>query len=291
MRVVEGRIPFRGFRTWYREVGPEGGIPLVCLHGGPGSTHYYFQPLEELAGQGRRVVVYDQLGCGNSDRPDDPGLWTVELFLDELRTLRETLGLDRIHLLGTSWGSMLAIEYALTQPAGLVSLVLNSPPTSAETWMAEAGRLRDELPEDVRSTLAEHEAAGTTDHPDYVAAEEVFWRRHILLVDPPPDYVVRGRAERGRQVYRSLWGVSEWNANGKLHDWDVRDRLSEIAVPTLVTSGRFDECTPALAEDAQRGIPGAERVLFEESSHSAYIEEPERFRAVLTDFLRRVEAA
>ena len=289
MSVVEGRIPFRGFHTWYRDLGPEGGIPLVCLHGGPGSTHHYFQPLEKLAEEGRRLVVYDQLGCGGSDRPDDPELWTVELFLDELRTLRETLGLDRIHLLGTSWGSMLAIEYALTQPAGLVSLVLNSPPTSAETWMAEAGRLRDELPEDVRSTLAEHEAAGTTDHPDYVAAEEVFWRRHILLVDPPPDYVVRGRAERGRKVYRSLWGVSEWNANGKLHDWDVRHRLHEIDVPTLVTSGRYDECTPALAEEAQRGIPGAERVLFEESSHSAYVEEPERFRAVVTDFLERVE--
>jgi proline-specific peptidase len=291
MRVVEGRIPFHGFHTWYRDIGPEGGIPLVCLHGGPGSTHNYFKPLEELAAQGRRVVLYDQLGCGNSDRPDDPNLWTVELFLDELRTLRDALGLDRIHLLGSSWGSMLALEYVLARPPGLVSLVLNSPPTSAETWMAEAARLRDELPEDVRRTLAEHEAAGTTDHPDYEAAEQVFWRRHILRVDSPPDFVLRGRAERGRQVYRSLWGVSEWNANGKLHDWDVRHRLLEIDVPTLVTSGRYDECTPVLAEEAQRGIPGAERVLFEESSHSAYVEEPERFRAVVRDFLERVEAA
>jgi proline-specific peptidase len=246
--------------------------------------------LEQLAEAGRRLVVYDQLGCGSSDRPDDPDLWTVELFVDELRTLRAALDLERIHLLGTSWGSMLAIEYALTRPLGLVSLTLNSPPTAAETWMAEARRLRDQLPEDVRQTLAEHEAAGTTDHPDYETAEEVFWRRHILLVDPPPDYVLRGRAERGRQVYRSLWGVSEWNANGKLHDWDVRDQLAEIRVPTLVTSGRYDECTPALAEDAQRGIPGAERVLFEESSHMAYVEEPERFRAVLTDFLERAES-
>jgi len=291
MRIAEGRIPFRGFHTWYRDVGPEGGIPLLCLHGGPGSTHHYFKPLEELAAQGRRVVVYDQLGCGNSDRPDDPNLWTVELFVDELRTLRDALGLERIHLLGSSWGSMLALEYALTQPPGLVSLVLNSPPTASETWMAEAARLRDELPEDVRRTLAEHEAAGTTDHPDYEAAEQVFWRRHILRVDSPPDFVLWGRAERGRQVYRSLWGVSEWNANGKLHDWDVRHRLHEIDVPTLVTSGRYDECTPALAEEAQRGIPGAERVLFEESSHSAYVEEPERFRAVVRDFLERVEAA
>jgi proline-specific peptidase len=291
VRVVEGRIPFRGFHTWYRDLGPEEGVPLVCLHGGPGSTHHYFQPLEHLVEEGRRLVVYDQLGCGGSDRPDDPDLWTVELFLDELRTLREALGLDRIHLLGTSWGAMLAIEYALTQPGGLVSLTLNSPPTSAETWTAEAARLRDELPEHHRRAIERHEAAGTLDHPEYKAAEDEFWRRHVLRIDPPPDFVLRGKAGKGTPVYRSLWGLSEWNANGKLHDWDVRDRLSEIRVPTLVTSGRYDECTPKLAEDAQRGIPGAERVLFEESSHSAYAEEPERFRAVLADFLARAEAA
>ena len=290
MREVEGRIPFRGFETWYRDVGPEGGVPLVCLHGGPGSTHHYFTPLERLAEEGRRLVVYDQLGCGSSDRPDDPELWTVELFVDEVRTVREALGLDRIHLLGTSWGSMLAIEYMLTRPAGVVSLTLNSPPTASETWMAEAARLRDELPEHHRRAIEEHEAAGTIDHPDYVAAENEFWRRHVLLIDPQPDFVERGRAEKGTPVYRALWGMSEWNANGRLHDWDVRHRLAEIQVPTLVTSGRYDECTPKLAEDAARGIPGAEQVLFEESSHMAFVEEPELFRSTLTDFLARAEA-
>jgi proline-specific peptidase len=290
VRAVEGHVPFRGFRTWYRDVGPEGGIPLLCLHGGPGSTHWYFHPLEQLAEEGRRLVVYDQLGCGGSDRPDDPDLWTVELFVDEVGTVREALGLDRIHLLGTSWGSMLAIEYMLTQPSGVVSLTLNSPPTASATWAAEAARLRDELPEQHRRAIAEHEAAGTLDHPDYVAAENEFWRRHVLLVDPMPDFVQRGRAEKGTPVYRTLWGRSEWSPDGRLHDWDVRDRLSEIRVPTLVTSGLYDECTPALAEAAQRGIPGAERVLFEHSSHMAFVEEPERFRAVLSDFLARAEA-
>jgi proline-specific peptidase len=290
VRVVEGRIPFRGYETWYRDVGPEEGVPLVCLHGGPGSTHWYFQPLEHLADEGRRVVVYDQLGCGSSDRPDDPELWTVDLFVDELRTLRAALGLERIHLLGTSWGSMLAIEYVLTQPAGLVSLTLNSPPTAAETWAAEAIRLRDRLPEHHRRALVEHEAAGTQEHPDYLAAEDEFWRRHICLLDPPPDFVMRGRAERGTPVYRSLWGVSEWNPNGRLRHWDVRGRLAEIQVPTLVTSGLYDECTPELAEAAQQGIPGAERVLFEQSSHMAFVEEPERYRSVLSDFLARAES-
>jgi proline-specific peptidase len=291
VRAVEGRVPFRGFETWYRDVGPVEGVPLLCLHGGPGSSHHYFEPLEALAEDGRRVVLYDQLGCGGSDRPDDPDLWTVELFVDEIAALRSGLGLERIHLLGSSWGSMLGIEYALTTPAGLVSLTLNSPPTASETWKAEATRLRDELPEDVRRVLAKHEAAGTTDDPEYEAAEGEFGRRHICRVEPLPDFVLRGRAAKNRAVYESLWGISEWNPNGKLRDWDVRDRLSEIDVPTLITSGRYDECTPMLAEDAQRGIPGAERVLFEDSSHTAFVEEPERFRAVLSDFLARAEAA
>jgi proline-specific peptidase len=291
VRAVEGRVPFRGFETWYRDVGPVEGVPLLCLHGGPGSSHHYFEPLEALAEDGRRVILYDQLGCGSSDRPDDPDLWTVELFVDEIAAVRRGLGLERIHLLGSSWGSMLGIEYALTTPAGLVSLTLNSPPTASETWKAEATRLRDELPEDVRRVLAKHETAGTTDDPEYEAAEGEFWRRHICRVEPLPDFVLRGRAAKNRAVYESLWGISEWNPNGKLRDWDVRDRLSEIDVPTLITSGRYDECTPMLAEDAQRGIPGAERVLFEDSSHTAFVEEPQRFRDVLSDFLARAEAA
>ncbi len=201
------------------------------------------------------------------------------------------LGLERIHLLGSSWGSMLGIEYALTKPAGLVSLTLNSPPTASATWQAEAMRLRDELPEDVKRVLAKHEEAGTTADPEYEAAEEEFWRRHICRIEPMPACVRRGRAAKNRAVYESLWGVSEWNPNGKLRDWDVRHRLREIDAPTLITSGRYDECTPKLAEEAQRGIPGSERVLFEESSHMAFVEEPERFRRVLSDFLARAEAA
>jgi proline-specific peptidase len=291
VRADEGRIPFRGFETWYRDVGPVNGVPLLCLHGGPGSSHHSFEPLEALADQGRRVVLYDQLGCGASTRPDDPELWTVGLFVDEIGAVRRALGLEQIHLFGSSWGSMLGIEYALTRPGGLVSLTLNSPPTASETWTAEARRLRDDLPEDVKRVLAKHEAAGTTDDPEYEAAEEVFWRRHICRLDPLPACVQRARAAKSRKVYEALWGISEWNANGKLRNWDVRDRLAEIDVPTLVTSGRYDECTPKLAEDAQRGIPGAERVLFEDSSHTAYVEEPQRFRAVLAEFIARAESA
>src|SRR5438094_297013 len=131
--AVEGTVKFRGYDVWYRIVGQaeqSGKLPLLCLHGGPGVPHDYLEPLEALAGNGRRVIFYDQLGCGNSDQPHDPDLWTVALFVEELGVVREQLGLARTHLLGQSWGGMLAMQYMLTQPAGIASLTVASSPAS-----------------------------------------------------------------------------------------------------------------------------------------------------------------
>ena len=166
--MAEGFVPFRGYRTWYRVAGEgeePGKLPLLCLHGGPGGTHDYLEPLEGMAETGRRTIFYDQLGCGRSDLPDDPSLWTVELFVDEVRAVREALGLERVHLFGNSWGGMLAMEYALTRPPGLASLVLASAPASIPQWIEETGRLRAQLPAEVQEVLDRHEAAGTTDDP------------------------------------------------------------------------------------------------------------------------------
>src|ERR671937_2396141 len=144
--VSEGFVDVRGYRTWYRAVG-SGATPLLALHGGPGSTHHYFAPLDRLAAE-RRVVVYDQIGCGSSDRPTDLD-WSVEVFREEVAAVREQLGLERIHLLGTSWGGMLALEHVLSGAAGIVSLVLSSTLASVDDWAAEQEKLRDALPEDV----------------------------------------------------------------------------------------------------------------------------------------------
>jgi L-proline amide hydrolase len=294
--VSEGFVSFGGFRIWYRVVGdlaqPEPAkFPLLVLHGGPGGPSDYLEPLEELADAGRPIVFYDQLGCGNSDQPNDPSMWRVELFLEELSTVRQELGLDHIHLLGHSWGGMLAMEYALTKPVGLASLILASSPASIPQWIAEANRLCRDLPQEVEQTLRHHEEAGTTDEVAYEEAMMVFYRRHLCRLDPWPEPLMRtfAKLEANPEVYNTMWGPSEFHATGTLKEWDVRDRLGEIQLPTLVTSGRHDEATPTIAETVHRGIAGSEWVVFEQSSHAAHLEEDEEFRRVLNDFMRRVE--
>ena len=291
----EGFVRFRGHRVWYRIVGDRdapGRFPLLCLHGGPGAPHDYLEPLEALVASGRRVIFYDQLGCGNSDKPSDPSLWKVPLFVEEVGAVRKALGLSRVHLLGQSWGGMLAMSYALTQPMGVVSLVVHSSPASIPQWIAEANRLRAELPADVQATLVKHEKDGSTEDPAYQEAMMSFYRRHVCRVDPWPDPLLRtfAKLQANPEVYLTMNGPSEFHVIGNLKDFDIADRLHEIRVPTLILSGRYDEATPAIAERVHRGIPGSEWVLFENSSHMAHLEEPERYFQVLDRFLSGVEA-
>ena len=289
MNAVEGVVSFRGYETWYRVVGEDapGRLPLLCLHGGPGSTHHYFEPLERLAEQGRRVVLYDQLGCGGSSRPEDDSIYSLRLFLDELDTLRAALGLDRVHLLGTSWGGMLALEHVLASPDGVAGLVLSSTLCEAEQWTQEVTRLRDELPEAERALLG----ADDRDAPGFAAAEATFDRRHFHRLDPPHPAVARGLAGKSRRPYEAMWGRNEWSVTGSLAGWSVCNRLGEIRSPTLVVHGGHDLCTPVIAARLVDGIADAKYVVLEESSHTPATEEPERYRAAVGGFLERVERA
>ena len=293
--VQEGHVEFRGFKVWYRIVGDSEAkdkLPVLCLHGGPGATHDYLEPLKALSGSGRRVIFYDQLGCGKSPVPSDPDMWTVELFVEEVDVVREALGLDRLHILGQSWGGMLGMEYALTRPKGLASLIAVSSPASMPLWVAEANRLRKELPPAVQQVLLKHERAGTTQDAAYQEAMMVFYRRHLCRLNPWPEPLRRSFAKmmQDAEVYHTMNGPSEFHVIGVIKDWDITARLGEIDVPTLVISGRYDEATPALVEAVHRGIPNSEWVLFENSSHSVHMEEPERFLQVVSRFLDRVEA-
>jgi L-proline amide hydrolase len=188
---------------------------------------------------------------------------------------------------------MLAMEYALTQPEGVAGLIIESSPASMTLWVAEANHLRDDLPPDVQATLLEHEEKGTTDSPEYVAAMQVFYDRHVCRTKPTPEPFRRtiDCLTANPEVYNYMNGPSEFHVIGTIKDWDVTDRLGEIRLPTLVMSGRHDEATPTIARAVTDGIPGARWELFENSSHTCHLEEPERALRVVDDFLTEVEAA
>jgi proline iminopeptidase len=286
----EGHVEVGGYPVWYQIVGAGEAAPLLVLHGGPGFTHEYVRSLEDLRGQ-RPVVFYDQLGCGRSPRPPNAELCTTEYFVEELAEIRRQLGLERVHILGQSWGTMLAVEYMLTRPQGVLSLVLASPCISIPRWVEDANGLRAELPQDVRAVIDRHEAAGYTGCPEYQAAMLVYYKRHVCRLDPWPDEVERAFAGYSPEVYETMWGPSEFTVSGNLSGFDRSSRLAEIEVPALFTCGRHDEATPEALAWYQRLLPGSELVVFEESSHMAHLEERERYQEVVGDFLARAEAA
>jgi len=293
--VTEGTIPFKGYKTWYKIVGEkedEGKLPLLLLHGGPGACHDYLWSLAPMADTGRRVIFYDQIGCGLSQIGESkPEMWTVDLFVEEVDNVRKALGLDRIHLLGQSWGGMLAMEYMIRQPEGVASVTIASSPASMIQWVEEANKLREQLPPEVNATLLKHEADGTTSDPEYITAMTEFYNRHVCRVVPNPDYVQRSFTKLGEnpEVYNTMNGPSEFFVVGTLKNWNVIPQLGKINAPTLVTSGRYDEATPTIAETVHKGIPGSEWVLFENSSHMAHVEEADRFMQVLSAFISRHE--
>ena len=291
MKNEEGRIDVDGHRVWCRRVG-ERGVPLLLLHGGPGAGHDYLEPLAGLA-ERRAVIFYDQLGCGRSDQHDDPSLWRIERFVREVDTVRAALGLDRVHILGQSWGGWLAIEYMLSAPKGVVGLVLASTSASIPEFVDEAWRLIGEMPDTIGETIRHHEAADEYDHPVFVAALEAFYKRHLCRLDPWPDALERSgknlEAGGGHTVYNTINGPTEFTVTGELKDWDRIDRLGEITVPTLITVGRHDEITPACAETIHRGIAGSRVVVFEDSAHCAHLEETEAYLEIVGAFLAEVD--
>ncbi len=287
--VSEGYVDFRGYRTWYRVAGElgSGATPLLALHGGPGSTHHYFAPLEGLAAE-RSVVLYDQIGCGGSDRPQDIE-WSVGVFREEVDAVREQLGLERIHLLGTSWGGMLALEHVLSGAQGIVVLLLRSTLATLDQSPGEQLQLRGALPAEVVAVLDRHDGAGTYDDPEYDQAMEAYFDRHFYRGPKPCAELEAMSTSKAVEVYRAMQGPNEWTVTGALRGWDVRDRLAEIEVPTLVIRGRHDMSTDPISTTLVNGIKGAREVVLENSSHTPVLEETDEYLDAISKFMREVE--
>ncbi|MDR6505587.1 proline iminopeptidase-family hydrolase [Arthrobacter oryzae] len=288
LHVSEGYVEVRGGRVWYQVLGDGIGIPLVTIHGGPGGTHDYLEPLGALADE-RQVVFYDQLGAGKSDIPDDVSLWTNDRLVEEVEAVLDAVGSPRVHLLGQSWGTIVGAEYALRSPERLASLVLSDPCLSIPRFAAATAALRAALPADVQAILARHEAAGTTASEEYQEASMEFYRRHVCRLDPWPDALMRTFGQLNLTIYERMQGPSEFVITGIHKDYDVTDRLGGLTVPTLFMCGRYGETRPEETKYYQSLVPGSEAVIFEESSHLPHLEEPARYAQVLREFLHRCD--
>jgi L-proline amide hydrolase len=289
--VTEGHVDFRGYRTWYRVTGSLDAdkAPLVVVHGGPGCTHDYLDSLTGLADTGRAVIHYDQLGNGGSTHLPGEGadFWTVDLFAAELDNLVAKLGIaGRYHVMGQSWGGMLAAEHAVTRPAGLRSVVIADSPASMELWLAAANRLREQLPADVQATLLRHEEAGTTDSEEYAAATRVFYDRHVCRI-PWPEEVARTFAamDEDPTVYHTMNGPSEFHVVGTLKGWTIIDRLDRITAPTFLISGKYDEATPEVVQPYADRIADVRWQIFENSSHMPHVEEKDACLEAVAAFI------
>ncbi|MFZ1063082.1 MAG: proline iminopeptidase-family hydrolase [Acidimicrobiales bacterium] len=288
----EGLLPFGDYVTWYRVTGDlnSGLTPLVVVHGGPGCSHDYLENLVGLAESGRAVIHYDQLGGGRSTLLPAKGadFWTVQLFLDELDNLLVGLGVhEDYHLLGQSWGGMLAAEHAVGQPRGLRSLILSNSPASMSLWSSEAKVLRAGMDPAIAEVLDRHEAAGTTADAEYVRATQAYYDLHVCRVVPNPPELIRTMEfmSRDSTVYNVMNGPNEFHCVGTLRDWTIEDRAHRIIVPTLLLSGRFDEATPRTVQPFHEAIRGSRWEIFESSSHMPFIEETERYLDVVGTFL------
>ncbi len=284
-----GFLPVEGGRVWYEVNGTGTGTPLLVLHGGPGIPHDYLANLA-LLGDERPVIFYDQLGCGQSDRPEDPALWTRERFARELAAVRAALGLEDVVLFGQSWGSVLAVDYlsglAGVRPAGVRGAILAGPALSIPRWIADSRRLMAALPPEVGQAIQEGERTGQTETEAFKAATQVYYQNFVCRADPWPPELERAFAGMGAQVNTTMSGPTEFTITGPLKDVDVTAQLRALDLPLLFVCGEHDEATPEATRSYAALAPRADVIVVEGAAHVANYDRPEEYLSALRGWLR-----
>lgn len=283
-----GYIKVSGGKVWYKIAGEGKKTPLVILHGGPGFPHDYLLSLEELAKE-RKVIFYDQLGCGNSDRPSDPKLWKIERFVEELATLIKELQLKKFHLYGHSWGTMLAVDYFLSRPEGIKSIMLASPIIKISLWAKAWADYKENLPSAVLETLKFYEEQNWYDAPEYLMAVNEFYKRHVCRLDPQPLHMNEAASKMGTESYLTMWGPNEFTCTGNLKDYDRIKEVQNLQLPVLITCGQYDGADPKSCRYYQKIIPRSKLKIFAKSAHMPHWEEKEEYLKALRKFISEVE--
>lgn len=293
MKIEEGYMPFLGHKTYFRIVGENsnGKLPLLLLHGGPGSTHNYFEVLDVLASEGHQIISYDQIGCGNSFVDGHKELWNSTTWLNELEALVQHLGITKCHLLGQSWGAMMIVEGLITRKLPFVSsAILSSGTCSCDLWSREQHRLISFMPADEQLAIKRAELSGNFESQDYLKANDHYTQ--LYACDAPttdsPECLRRNK-RFGFEAYNVAWGPNEYTPLGNLKNFEFTDRLQEISVPCLIISGTNDESTPLISKTMFDRIPNADWELLEGARHLTFVDCNEEYCRILNRWMQSNE--
>ena len=287
----EGFVKVLGYSLFYRSFGTPLKGTILCLHGGPGATHDYLLSMADLAEEGYRVVFYDQLGCGKSDVPKDKQLFVPERYVEEVEAFRKHLKLGKIHVIGSSWGGMLAIAYALKYQKNMKSLTTVGGLHSVPMTTHEMNRMKNRLPKEVKATMDKYEAEGDYENPIYGEAVMVFYKKHLCRMEKWPKELTYSLEHISKPVYYTMNGPNEFTIIGNIRYWDVTDKLPSIKVPTLVLTGEYDEVSPRVGRVIHKKIDGSKLVILPGCSHTPFWEKKDAFMKTVTSFLERIRAA
>jgi len=285
------------FRVWTKRVGDNPRIKLLLLHGGPGGTHEYFEAFEDyFPDAGIEYYFYDQLGSAHSDQPDEPDLWEVPRFVDEVEQVRRALGLDQSNffLLGHSWGGILAIEYALAHQQHLKGLIISNMMSSIPAYNDYANEvIMPALDQEALAEIKRLEADGKYDDPRYMELLiPHHYTQHFLRMPPDewPDSVNRMFAHLNQSVYIPMQGPSELGASGKLVKWDRTEDLKKITVPTLVIGARHDTMDPAHMEWMAHEVKQGRYLFCPNGSHLSIYDDQKTYVEGIMSFLNDVDS-
>jgi proline iminopeptidase len=297
VRLITIQTPQGNFRVWTKRVGNNPSIKVLLLHGGPGATHEYFEALDSyFPNAGIEYYYYDQLGSAYSDQPDQPALWDIPRFVDEVEQVRKALKLDKsnFYLLGHSWGGVLALEYALKYQQNLKALVISNMVASIPAYNRyAAGVLMPAMDQKALAEIKSMEAKGQYDDPRYEdLLMRYFYVDHVLRMPPEqwPDPVLRAFNKINKKIYIPMQGPSEMGASGKLVNWDRTADLPKITIPTLSIGARHDTMEPAQMEKIAKTVKQGRYLYCPNGSHMAMYDDQPVYMAGLIQFILDVNA-
>jgi proline iminopeptidase len=288
LKPVEGFLNVKGGKVWYKVCGEGNKIPIVILHGGPGYPSYYLNPLLALSRE-RPVVVFDQLGCGRSDRITDTSLMTIENYVNQLHQLLKALKIKDYYLYGHSWGTMLGLDYYLKYPDGIKALIMASPCINLNLWAKDADTLISLLPDSIQFYLKQSITNTNLDSIKIKEALDCYYNSYYTRKQPLSADFDSADSQNGTNLYEYMWGKQEFSVTGTLKEYDRTSDLNRIKVPTLYIAGEFDAARPNTVKYYQTLTPKARLIIIKNAGHDTMQDNPEENNKAIQTFIHDLE--